>query len=137
MVKIAVPEEKKELLEKLLKEAEKLLKEGDTIQASEKFYKVTEEVIKILAEKYAQEVYDRSRWTVTLIEKSVKILKKKLGDIIVRAWSDAWDLHTKGFHEHYLDQEAVDMYAESIRELFRKFKDTYCGEELAEEREEG
>jgi hypothetical protein len=55
----------------------------------------------------------------------------------VRAWSDAWDLHTKGFHEHHLDQDGVDMYAESIRKLFRKFKDTYCGEKLAEVYEEG
>ena len=38
-------------LEELIKEAEKLLEEEDITQASEKFYKIAEEIIKILAEK--------------------------------------------------------------------------------------
>lgn len=116
-------------LEALFEMAEKLLDKGDIIQASEKFYKVTEEIIKILAREHNLETYHeackKGRWTVSLLEDTVSTLRDRLGDIIKRAWSDAWDLHTKGFHENYLNKKNVNMYAESIRELFRLFKNNF------------
>lgn len=113
-------------LEELLEEAEKLLEEGDITQASEKFYKIAEEIIKLLADSYASELSKearkKGRWTTTLLEKTVNVLTQKFGEIVHRAWSDAWDLHVKGFHEHLLDKESVNRYAKSIRELFKEFK---------------
>ena len=109
----------------LLEEAEELLEEDDIIQASEKFYKVVEEIIKKLAEKYApeysSEANKKGRWTTTLLEKTVNTLTGKLGEVVHRAWSDGWDLHVKGFHEHFLDKESVIRYSRSIKELFERY----------------
>ena len=126
MHEVTLPRFSREDVKKLPDDADKLLKDGDVIQSSEKFYKVAEEIIKTLAKEHAPEIYAQAcevgRWTVTLIEKAVRVLRKKFGDIIKVAWSDAWVLHTKGFHENLLDKEAVEMYAESVKKLFKEFE---------------
>lgn len=49
-----------ELAEKYMAEALEYLNKGDAIQASEKVYKVAEEVVKALAEKYNLAEYQQS-----------------------------------------------------------------------------
>ncbi|MHC1636483.1 MAG: PaREP1 family protein [Candidatus Methanospirareceae archaeon] len=71
---------------------------------------------------YSDEARKKGRWTVTLLEKAVDELTPKIGEIVHRAWSDGYDLHVKGFHEHFLGKESVERYARSIKELFEKFK---------------
>ena len=49
-----------DLAKKYMKECEEYLKKGDAIQASEKAYKVAEELIKALSEKFNLEEYQKN-----------------------------------------------------------------------------
>ena len=75
--------ERIKLIKRLLNEAENYLAKGDSIQSSEKLYKVAEECIKALAECFNLEevkaAEEEGRWTVTLLEKAVGKLINKLG----------------------------------------------------------
>jgi hypothetical protein len=94
-----------------LKEGEELLKKGDIVQASEKIYKAAENAVKILAKTHIPDIYgeaeSRGRWTVSLLDKAVRSLERKLGEDVGRGWDAAWVLHVEGFHEERLDEEAV------------------------------
>jgi HKD family nuclease len=58
--------ERIKLAENYLKETEEYLNKGDAVQASEKAYKVAEEVVKALAEKFRTPEYQsflrEGRW---------------------------------------------------------------------------
>ncbi|MFP3203706.1 MAG: PaREP1 family protein, partial [Sulfolobus sp.] len=60
-----------ELAKKYMNEAEEYLKRGDAVQASEKAYKVAEEVLKALAEKFNTPEYQQAvkegRWYAYLL----------------------------------------------------------------------
>ena len=63
----------------------KALAEKDPIQASEKLYKATEEVVKSLTTYFnfgdvIKRVDERGRWTATELEKAVLRISEKLGD---------------------------------------------------------
>jgi hypothetical protein len=93
-----------ELILSLLNEAEKYLAEKKPIQASEKLYKVAEECIKVLAEKYGitehREALEHDRWRLGLLDKAVVTLSKMLNEpMIIYAWDSAYYLHVQGFHE--------------------------------------
>ncbi|GAB6943616.1 PaREP1 family protein [Vulcanisaeta sp. JCM 14467] len=93
-----------ELTEKYLNEAREYVSKGDVAQASEKAYKVVEECIKALAEKYGTPEYQQAvkegRWFTYLLGRAARTLSIKLGEPrIVDAWSRAYDLHVWGFHE--------------------------------------
>jgi len=94
-------------------------------QACEKFYKVTEEIIKILAEEHLLEEWRDAekigRWTTLLLHRAAAKLTKKEGELIRDAWSNAWYLHTSGFHENQLGAEEVSNYIENIRNLVTWF----------------
>jgi hypothetical protein len=64
--------------EPLFSEGEEYLARGDIFQSSEKFYKVAEECIKLLSERFnlpeIKDAEERDRWTVTLLEKAVRKL---------------------------------------------------------------
>ncbi len=109
-------------------EANKLLEKGDRAsiaQACEKFYKVTEEIIKILAAEHSLEAWKRAeeqrRWTTQLLFGAAAELMEIEGKLIREAWSDAWALHTAGFHENLLGVEEVYKYIGSIKELVEWF----------------
>ncbi len=113
-------------------EANKLLERGDRksiAQACEKFYKVTEEIIKILAAEHLLEAWRRAeglrRWTTQLLFGAVGELMRTEGKLIQEAWLAAWALHTAGFHENLLGAEEVSEYSGSIRELVEWFNRTY------------
>jgi len=117
-----------EEITEFLDEANKLLERGERTsiaQACEKCYKVTEEIIKILAEEHLLEEWRNAekigRWTTPLLLRAVRKLRRREGALIGEAWSDAWLLHTLGFHENQLGAEEVFDYIGNIRNLVAWF----------------
>jgi len=111
-----------EVILSLLNEAEKYLAEKNPIQASEKLYKVAEECVKVLAEKYGiteyREALERGRWRLGLLDKAVVTLSKMLNEpMIIYAWDSAYYLHVQGFHEAKLDVEEVEARLSKIKWL--------------------
>jgi hypothetical protein len=105
-----------ELAEKFLAEAKEYLDKGDAAQASEKLYKVAEECIKALAEKFNaleyQEALREGRWFTHLLGKAARSLSVRLSEPrIADAWSRAYELHVWGFHEgkYGIDYVRVDL----------------------------
>ncbi|MBB5255242.1 hypothetical protein HNQ62_003017 [Sulfurisphaera ohwakuensis] len=73
-----------ELAKKYLSEAEEYLSKGDIVQSSEKAYKVAEELVKALAEKFNLPKYQQAiregRWYTYSLTNAVAKLSLKLGD---------------------------------------------------------
>ena len=86
-----------ELAEKYMNEMEDYLRKGDAVQASEKAYKVAEEIVKALAEKFNTSEYQQfikeKRWHTYLLGKASNTLAIKVGDWILNGWSNAYFLH--------------------------------------------
>jgi hypothetical protein len=119
--RIMVSLEKGELIERLFGVAAGYLEKGDAVQSSEKLYKVAEECVKALAERFnlfeVKEAEEKGRWTVTLLEKAVGKLADKLGMEVEVGWVEANYLHIWGFHEVKLDAEDVKRRVPMIRRL--------------------
>ncbi len=105
-----------ELADKYLSEAREYIDKGDAVQASEKLYKVAEECVKALAEKYNtpeyQEAVREGRWFACLLGRAARSLSARLNEPrIADAWSRAYDLHVWGFHEskYGIDYVRVDL----------------------------
>lgn len=100
-----------EEVKRFLEEGEELLKKGEVVQACEPIYKAAEDAVKILAKTHAPDIYgeaeSRGRWTLSLLDKAVRNLERKLDEDVGRGWAEAWILHVEGFHEERLDEEAV------------------------------
>ncbi|MCI2414852.1 MAG: PaREP1 family protein [Candidatus Aramenus sp.] len=112
-----------ELAEKYLNEVKEYLKKGDPVQASEKAYKVAEEVVKALAEKYNINEYQqfiKDRWYIYTLGKAVNTLAHIVGDWIISGWSSAYYLHVWGFHEMKLGVEDIKSYVETVRKMFEE-----------------
>lgn len=113
--------ERIKLIKDLLREAEGYVEKGNAVQSSEKLYKVAEECIKALAERYNLEevkvAEEKGRWTVNLLEKAVGKLTDKLGMNIEFGWAEANYLHIWGFHELKLDTEDVERRVPMIKRL--------------------
>jgi hypothetical protein len=101
-------------LEKLMEESMKLLKRGDTLQASEKLYKIAEECIKILAIQEHPDLGVKDYWPTWLIWKQVDELANIYGSDLRNQWNAAWMLHTKGFHENSLTKDDVMQNVQQI-----------------------
>lgn len=115
-------------LDEFIAEANKLLERGERTaiaQACEKFYKVTEEIIKILAEEHLlvewREAEKIGRWKALLLHRAAAKLARIEGELIRDAWSNAWYLHTSGFHENLLDAEEASSYTGNIKNLVTWF----------------
>ena len=122
------PRFSREEINEFFDEAKTLLERGERTsiaQACEKLYKVTEEIIKILAEEHLLDEWKEAekigRWTTPLLQRAVRKLRRCEGELIGSAWSDAWLLHTSGFHENQLGAEEVLDYMDSIRNLVTWF----------------
>ena len=92
-----------EIAKKYMAEVDEYIKKGDPVQASEKAYKVAEELVKALSAKFNLEEYQNAikegRWyTYSLGSAAVK-LSQKLGDWVINGWDSAYALHVWGFHE--------------------------------------
>jgi len=101
-----------EFIEEFLAEGNEYIKRRDPVQASEKLYKVVEECIKALAEKWGLPEYDEAkkggRWWSRLLTRAARRLARETGEAKIKdAWAGAFDLHVWGFHEHSLDIEDV------------------------------
>ncbi len=122
-----------EIAKHMLQRAREELERGDAVQASEKLYKAVEECIKVLACLYDIEECRRAReeggWWTRLLAKAARrlssILKSRL---IIDAWSQGFDLHVHGFHEHGLSKEDVEISLPVVKELVR-----YTAEQLEKE----
>jgi hypothetical protein len=115
-----------ELAEKYMNEMEDYLKKGDAVQASEKAYKVAEEIVKALAEKFNTSEYQQfmkeGRWHTYLLGKASNTLTSKVGDWILNGWSNAYFLHIWGFHESKLSVNDITSYINKVREMFEEAK---------------
>jgi len=114
------------LAERYMAECEEYLKEGDPVQASEKAYKVAEEVVKALAEKFGipefQMALKEGRWYTYLLGKASNTLARMLGGWIADGWSNAYFLHVWGFHEAKLAVEDMTSYVNRVKEMLNEAK---------------
>ncbi|QIW24527.1 superfamily I DNA and RNA helicase and helicaseubunit [Sulfolobus sp. S-194] len=113
-----------ELARKYMNEAEEYLKKGDAVQASEKAYKVAEEIVKALAEKFNLEEYQKSlregRWYTYLLVSASSKLSQKLGDWVLSGWDSGYSLHVWGFHEAKLTVSDIIPRVEKIRKMLEE-----------------
>ncbi|MFP3218660.1 PaREP1 family protein [Acidianus sp.] len=114
------------LAEKYMQESKEYAEKGDVVQASEKAYKVAEEVVKALAEKFKTEEYEEflkeGRWYTYLLGKASKTLSKKLGYWVLDGWNAGYDLHVWGFHERKYSAEDVKVSLKRIEEMLIEAK---------------
>ncbi|GAA5419669.1 hypothetical protein Stok01_01631 [Sulfurisphaera tokodaii] len=115
-----------EIAEKYMNEAYEYLNKGDSIQASEKAYKVAEEVVKALAEKFNTEEYKQAitegRWYTYLLVSTTNDLSKRLGDWVSDGWNAGYVLHVWGFHEGKLSVNKITVNMEKVKKMLENAK---------------
>ena len=115
-----------EIAEKYMNEAYDYLKKGDSIQASEKAYKVAEEVVKALAEKFNISEYKQAsaegRWYTYLLASATNELSMRLGDWVADGWNAGYVLHVWGFHEGKLSVDKITVNVEKVKKMLEKAK---------------
>ncbi|ADX81882.1 superfamily I DNA and RNA helicase and helicaseubunit [Sulfolobus islandicus] len=113
-----------DLAKKYMKECEEHLKKNDPVQASEKAYKVAEELIKALAEKFNLEEYQKTlkegRWYAYLLVSASSKLSQKLGDWVLSGWDAGYSLHVWGFHEAKLAINDILPRVEKVRKMLEE-----------------
>jgi hypothetical protein len=115
-----------ELAERFLEEG-KALMDKDPIQASEKFYKAAEEVVKTLTMYYnlsdiLKTIERKGRWTVTELEEAVELISQRVGEWFITSWDSAWAIHVWGFHEAKLNSKAIKIRVPYIERMILKAK---------------
>jgi hypothetical protein len=115
-----------ELAERFLEEG-KALMDKDPIQASEKFYKAAEEVVKTLTMYYnlsdiLKIVVRKGRWTVTELEEAVELISQRVGEWFIASWDSAWAVHVWGFHEAKLNSKAIKIRVPYIERMVLEAK---------------
>jgi hypothetical protein len=115
-----------ELAERFLEEG-KALMDKDPIQASEKFYKAAEEVVKTLTVYYnlsdiLKTIERKGRWTVTELEEAVELISQRVGEWFITSWDSAWVVHIWGFHEAKLNSKAVKIRVPYIERMVLEAK---------------
>ena len=122
-----------EMAERYLKEMQEYLKRGDAVQASEKAYKVAEELVKALAEEFSLPEYEQAvkegRWTAYNLGKAVNELSLKLGHWVADGWSSAYFLHIWGFHEAKLQVGDLTAYVDRVTEMYEKALKVLSGDQ--------
>jgi len=110
-------------LEVIEKEADGLLKQRNYLQASEKYYKISEEIVKELSARFAPNVMKKvserlsknlTPWTAHLLNVAVDEIIQNLnwkGTELERIFRDGWrasvTLHREGFHEFELTESDI------------------------------
>ncbi|ACP37721.1 PaREP1 family protein [Saccharolobus islandicus] len=121
-----------ELAEKYMVEAEEYIRKGDPVQASEKVYKVAEEVVKALSEKFNlpeyQQAVKEGRWYTYTLGKASNTLSNKLGNWVLDGWSSAYFLHVWGFHEAKLSINDITSYLKRVKEMLEEAKKVLSNE---------
>jgi len=112
-----------EELRKRFREAIEYIKKGDAVQAAEKLYKVAENAIKILSEVNKIPEYEKARregtWWTKLLDRAARTLRDIYGEELLDAWTIAYKLHQKGFHEEQLTIEEIEEEAYKIEDLLK------------------
>jgi len=120
------------LAEKYMEEAKRFIEAGDSVQASEKLYKVAEECVKAMAAALSleehREAREKGRWTLKLLDSAARRLAKEINSEILHAWDHAYFLHVEGFHEARLSLDQVEARAKYVEELLRIAKEVVHGE---------
>jgi len=112
-----------ESLEIMEREADELLEKVNYIQACEKYYKISEEIVKKLSKHFApnvmREVGERLRrdvtpWTAYLLNRAVDEIIENIGwkgtefeKIFRDGWRASIALHREGFHELELTESDI------------------------------
>ncbi|MEM1626891.1 MAG: PaREP1 family protein [Sulfolobaceae archaeon] len=113
-----------DLAKKYMEECDEYIKKGDAMQASEKCYKVAEEVVKALAEKYNLEEYQKARkegrWYTYLLVSASDKLSLTLGDWVSSGWDAGYSLHVWGFHEAKLSIQDILSRVERVRKMLKE-----------------
>jgi len=120
-------------LRKMLDEAEELFRRGDFIQSCEKFYKLAEEIVKILAEVYAPETMKevskrlrekRSPWDTKLLYDAVEeitcgsnVFSEEEAKIFRDGWRSAMALHRDCFHDFLLSPSMRRDAIEDVKKM--------------------
>ncbi|RLI79631.1 hypothetical protein DRP04_08980 [Archaeoglobales archaeon] len=120
-------------LDEMLEEANRLLEEGEIIQSCEKFYKIIEEIVKILAEFYAQQTIQKVRqrlhgrtspWDTRLLYEAVEeivcgsgVFSEEEGKIFREGWRSAMSLHRDCFHDFLLPHSMMRDCVDNVRRM--------------------
>jgi len=121
-----------ESIESMEKEADELFKNLNYVQACEKYYRVMEELVKILATRLSVDVLKtvverlnrgQTPWISHLLEVAVDQIVEKLGlkdaKNIESSFRDGWqaavNLHRRCFHELELTPEGVAREVEKVK----------------------
>ncbi len=125
-------------LDDFLKEAEEFYNQGDLIQSCEKFYKIAEEIVKILAELYApnamKKVNTRLRkhlnpWDIKLLYEAVdEIIRRAFSDnwerkIFINGWRSAINLHRDCFHDFLLSPTLIKDAIDNVKGMIKISKE--------------
>ncbi len=112
-----------EELKKRFREAFEYIEKGDAVQAAEKLYKVAENAIKILSEINRIPEHEKALkegcWWTKLLDRAAQRLRDIYGEELLDAWTTAYELHRKGFHEEQLTVEEIRDRAYKIEDLVR------------------
>ena len=95
---------------------------NDTMQASEKLFKATEESIKFLTVFNKLDEYEEARksgewWLRLLSRASDTLAHKKKKKFISEAWQQAYLAHRFGFHENDYSKEKVEEVIPVVEKL--------------------
>ena len=109
-----------ESLEEMEREAEESLRKGEYVQACEKYYKISEEIVKTLSEYFAPKIMEE-------VSKRVKrgstpwispLLNKAVYESILRdGWRAAVTLHREGFHDFELTPNDILHEVRKVRAM--------------------
>jgi hypothetical protein len=124
-----------ESLAEMEKEAEEMLEKQNYIQACEKYYKISEEIVKALSEHYAPrvmaEVFRRTKegktpWTILLLNKAVDEIIENIKwkdtafeSIFRDSWIAAVALHRWGFHDFELTPSSIMHEVKKVRGMIK------------------
>jgi uncharacterized protein (UPF0332 family) len=105
------------LSEKYLRDAEEFLTKKDLVQASEKAWGATAQIVKALAAKEGKELRSHGE-----LHRYVAELSKEKGDReIMKFWFSATSLH-QNFYENWFPEEAVRSAVEDVKNFIEKLR---------------
>ena len=106
------------LCEKFLKDVEELLARGDFVQASEKAWGASAQIVKAVTAKRGRELKSHGE-----LHKFVSELREEIGDQeIRRLWQVATSLH-HNFYENWLPKEIVRESIEDVKKFVEKLRE--------------
>jgi hypothetical protein len=105
------------LSEKYMMEAEEFLKKGDLVQASEKAWGASSQIVKALAAREGRELRSHGE----LHKQVVKIARETRDEEIRSLWQSAGMLH-QNFYENWLPPEMVEGNVNDVKKFVEKLR---------------